>query len=112
MATASDNITDSPFSISKIGQINYIVSDEQIYNNELAQDRANYELFLHARMNDTITLDTVPIPWLNDVNVKIAYTNIEDNIEGQFLIKTLNIPLDVGSALQITANKVYSNPTY
>nr|DAQ36195.1 MAG TPA: tail protein [Caudoviricetes sp.] len=112
MATASDNITDSPFSISKIGQINYIVSDEQIYSNELAQDRANYELFMHARMNDTITLNTVPIPWLNDVNVKIAYTNIEDNIEGQFLIKSLNIPLDVGSALQITANKVYSNPTY
>ena len=112
MATASDNITDSPFSISKIGQINYIVSDEQIYSNELAQDRANYELFMHARMNDTITLNTVPIPWLNDVNVKIAYTNIEDNIEGQFLIKSLNIPLDVSSALQITANKVYSNPTY
>lgn len=112
MATASDNITDSPFSISKIGQINYIVSDEQIYSNELAQDRANYELFMHARMNDTITLNTVPIPWLNDVNVKIAYTNIEDNIEGQFLIKSLTIPLDVGSALQITANKVYSNPTY
>ena len=112
MATASDNITDSPFSISKIGQINYIVSDEQIYSNELAQDRANYELFMHARMNDTITLNTVPIPWLNDVNVKIAYTNIEDNIEGQFLIKSLTIPLDVGSTLQITANKVYSNPTY
>ena len=112
MATASDNITDSPFSISKIGQINYIVSDEQIYSNELAQDRANYELFMHARMNDTITLNTVPIPWLNDVNVKIAYTNIEDNIEGQFLIKSLTIPLDVSSALQITANKVYSNPTY
>lgn len=112
MATARDNITDSPFSISKIGQINYIVSDEQIYSNELAQDRANYELFMHARMNDSIELNTVPIPWLNDVNIKIAYTNIKDNIEGQFLIKSLSIPLDIGSTLQITANKVYSNPTY
>ena len=112
MASASDNIEDSPFSISKIGQINYIVNDEQIYSNQLAQDRANYELFMHARMNDTIELNTVPIPWLNDVNVKIAYTNLEDNIEGQFLIKSLSIPLDVGSTLQITASKIYSNPTY
>lgn len=112
MATASDNITDSPFSISKIGQINYIVSDEQIYTNQLAQDRANYELFMHARMNDIIELNTVPIPWLNDVNVKIAYTNLENNIEGQFLIKSLNIPLDISSTLQITASKIYDDPTY
>ena len=112
MATASDNIEDSPYSISKIGKINYIVTDEQIYTNELAQDRANYELFMHARMNDAITLNTVPIPWLNDVNVKIAYTNTEDNIQGNFLIKTLSIPLDVSTALSIAAIKVYENPTY
>ena len=43
-AKISDINTDSPFSIAKIGQINYIVNDERIYNNELAQDRAKYEL--------------------------------------------------------------------
>lgn len=110
MAMANDNIEDSPFSIDKIGKINYIVNDEQIYSNKLAQDRANYELFMHARMNDNITLNTVPIPWLNDVNIKIAYTNIEDNIEGQFLIKSLSIPLDISTPLIITAIKVYNNP--
>ena len=67
---------------------------------------------MHARMNDAITLNTVPIPWLNDVNVKIAYTNTEDNIQGNFLIKTLSIPLDVSTALSIAAIKVYENPTY
>ena len=86
MATASDTNAESPFCISKVGQINYIVDDERIYSNELAKDRADYELYLHARLNDSISLEIVPIPWLNDVNIKIAYTNEKIGIEGEYLI--------------------------
>lgn len=109
MATRMDTLSDSPFNISSIGQINYIVDDERIYNNDLARQRANYELFLHARMNDAITLETVPIPWLNDVNIKIKHTNEEIGIIGEFLIKSLEIPLDVGSNMVINAIKVYED---
>lgn len=107
MYTVSDNNPESPFNISTIGQINYIVNDEQIYTNDLARQRANYELFLHARMNDSITMEVVPIYWLNDVNVKIAYTNLTNGIDGEYLIKTLSIPLSVSSSMSITAIKVY-----
>ena len=107
-AEISDMNTDSPFSIARIGQINYIVDDERIYNNELAQDRAKYELYLHARLNDTISLEIVPIPWLNDVNIKINYTNKKIGIEGEYLIQTLSIPLDISSNMTITASKIYS----
>ena len=106
-ATASDNINTSPYSIDKIGKITYIVTDEQIYTNQLAQYRANYELFLHARMNDSVSMTIVPIPWLNDVNVKMAYTNVDNGIEGEYLIKSLNIPLDVNTEMSITAIKIY-----
>lgn len=110
MATASDTNAESPFCISKVGQINYIVDDERIYNNELAKDRANYELYLHARLNDSISLEIVPIPWLNDVNIKIAYTNEKIGIEGEYLIQSLSIPLDIGSSMTITASKIYKIP--
>ena len=110
MATASDTNAESPFCISKVGQINYIVDDERIYNNELAKDRANYELYLHARLNDSISLEIVPIPWLNDVNIKIAYTNEKIGIEGEYLIQSLSIPLDIGSSMTITALKIYKTP--
>lgn len=110
MATASDTNAESPFCISKVGQINYIVDDERIYNNELAKDRANYELYLHARLNDSISLEIVPIPWLNDVNIKIAYTNEKIGIEGEYLIQSLSIPLDIGSSMTITASKIYKTP--
>lgn len=107
MATSTDTISSSPYNVDSIGQINYIVDDERIYNNDLAQQRADYELFLHARMNDSITLEIVPLYWLNDVNVKIAHTNKNVGIEGEYLIKTLEIPLGVGNNMVITAIKVY-----
>ena len=107
MATSIDTISSSPYNVDSIGQINYIVDDERIYNNDLAQQRADYELFLHARMNDSITLEIVPLYWLNDVNVKIAHTNKNVGIEGEYLIKTLEIPLGVGNNMTITAIKIY-----
>lgn len=107
MATATDTIQDSPYNTDKIGIINYIVDDERIYNNDLARQRANYELFLHARMNDTITLEIVPIYWLNDVNIKINYTNAEIGIEGEYLIKSMEIPLSISSNMTINAIKIY-----
>lgn len=106
-AIETDTIEDSPFSVGKIGRINYIVNDERIYNDDLAAQRARYELFLHARLNDNISLEIVPIPWLNDVNVKINYVNENVGATGEYLIQTLEIPLGVGSNMAITATKVY-----
>lgn len=106
-ATATDTITDSPFNVNKIGQINYILEDDNIYNNHLAELRAKYELFLHARMNDTINLEIAPIYWLNDVNIKMRFTNENQGIEGDYLIKSLSIPLGIGSNMTISASKIY-----
>lgn len=106
-ATASDTLEDSPFNINTIGQINYIVNDERIYNDDLAGQRARYELYLHARLNDNISLEIVPIYWLNDVNVKIKITNKENGIDGEYLIQSLNIPLGLGGNMAITASKIY-----
>lgn len=105
--TISDTEEKSPFNISKIGKINYIINDERIYSDDLARQRAEYELFLHARMNDAIILEIVPVYWLNDVNVKIKYTNKEIGIEGEYLIQTLTIPLGIGGNMTINAIKVY-----
>lgn len=107
MGSAVDNISQSPFNVDAIGRINYIVDDERIYSNDLANQRARYELYLHARLNDIIVLETVPIYWLNDVNVKIKYTNKDIGIDGEYLIQSLEIPLGVGSNMTINASKIY-----
>lgn len=107
-ASISDIIGTSPFNINKIGKINYIIDDEKIYSNSLALQRATYELYLHARLNDAITLQIVPTYWLNDVNVKIVYSKPSIGIEGEYLIKTLEIPLGIGNNMSINAMKIYS----
>lgn len=109
MATATDTIANSPYNIDKIGKINYIIDDERIYNNDLAAQRARYELYLHARLNDIITLEIVPIYWLNDVNIKINYTNEIIGIKGEYLIKSMEIPLGIGGSMTINATKIYSD---
>lgn len=109
MATATDTIANSPYNIDKIGKINYIIDDERIYNNDLAAQRARYELYLHARLNDVVTLEIVPIYWLNDVNIKINYTNEIIGIKGEYLIKSMEIPLGIGGSMTINATKIYSD---
>lgn len=110
-AYISDIIEDSPFNINKIGNITYIVNDENIYSNALALQRADYELYLHSRLNDSIVLETIPIYWINDVNVKIAYSNPAIGIDGEYLIKTLEIPLTLGNNMTINAMKIYPEST-
>ena len=74
---------DSPFAatINGIGQISkevrQVLQDGEysnIYTTQLAFERARYENWLKIRMQDTITLEMILIPWL-DVNSKIEYTS-------------------------------------
>lgn len=106
-AVATDTIDESPYNIDKIGMINYVIEDTNIYSNDLAKQRAEYELYIHARLNDSISLEIVPVYWLNDVNVKIKCTNEEIGIEGEYLIKSLQIPLGIDSGMTINAMKIY-----
>lgn len=108
-AIAQDTVENSPFNVDKIGEITYIVSDSNIPNNNFANLRAHYELYLHSRMNDSINLNIVPIYWLNDVNAKIKRTNEDMGLEGEYLIKSLTIPLDISSPMTINAMKIYED---
>lgn len=46
---------------------------DNIINDDLALQRANIELYWATRLNDSITLSTLPIPWL-DVNILFTHT--------------------------------------
>lgn len=102
-----DYFANSPYNVSKMGKIRYIVTDEKIYTNELAAERAFYELYLHARMNDAINIEVVPVYWLNDVNVCIYIDKPGIGIQDKYLIKNISIPLGIDSNMTIGAIKVY-----
>lgn len=76
-AEAEETNKESIFHKDKIGEIVKVCSGDEfanIYSNSLAQDRANYELYHACRLQESIDLTLIDIPWL-DVNWLIEYTS-------------------------------------
>lgn len=101
--------SQSPFTTNKIGEILMVKSGgeyEKIYNIELCRQRGNYELWLSANMNDTISLETILIPWL-DVNQKFSYTSHNKSTTEQYITKRLNFNFGDGKMV-MEAIRFYS----
>lgn len=111
---AKDENAESPFNInSTIGEIHLPLYGGEYSNcltDDLAQQRAEYELYLHTNLNDTITLSCVPVYWL-DVNIKVEYTLKRNNKKLPYIIKTINVGLAPMDSMTITMARFYpQNP--
>ncbi len=105
-AFACDNIgyvvnPESPFTIDKIGERIKVCNSgdyEKIYTDELALQRAEYELYLGARLTDNISVECLLIPWL-DVNQKVSYTAhlASEKKPQQYMISSINYELGSGT---------------
>jgi len=102
----------SPTRISKIGIKNYYLEDNNISSDDLAQDRADYELNKLAIVQLTNNLQSTYMAHL-DVNKCIA---VSDTFFGfkdtRFIIQSLDIPLETGSQIDITASNIAELPFY
>ena len=107
---AEDTNPNSPFYVnSTVGRIRLPLMDGDYANcisDELAQERAEYELYLHTNMNNSVTLTCIPVPWMN-VNIKISYTTKTDNQTNQYLIKSINYGLGIEDTMTIEMVKFY-----
>lgn len=97
-ATWSDENPDSPFYVNgPVGIIRQVLcgSDyENIQSDELALERAKLEIYWKCRLNDSITLSIVPIPWL-DVNLVVSHAPKDEAEEKRYIIKSYSV--DYGS---------------
>ena len=104
---------DSPFYVGgTVGEIRQVLSGgdyDNIYTSDLAMERAKWELYRLCRLQDNVTLDCIPIYWL-DVNwlVEITLPNKygEEEIE-KYIIKSINIGSGVGATMSVTMMKYY-----
>ena len=66
---------------------------DNITSDDLALERAKFEIYNHCRLNDTITLTTIPIYWA-DVNLKVSYTPLSgDQTSKEYMVQSITIPL-------------------
>ena len=83
---------DSPYGVDRIGEIRQIFSGgdyENIYTEDLCKQRAEYENWKTTRLEDSITLEMINIPWLS-VNKKIEYKSQITKEVNQYIIKSIN----------------------
>lgn len=90
---AYSNVTDSVYKSLSIGTAGYS-----------AQEVMRDLLYQHTSYNESINLTTVPIFHL-DVNTRITVEDENSNIHGDFIIKSLSIPLGGQGAMNITATR-------
>ncbi len=109
-AVAKDENPESPFYIySSVGEIRLVLYGgeyDNIYSDDLAQQRANYELWKRTRLEDTITLTCIPIPWL-DVNQLVEYTSHESGETHQYIIKSITTDYNETGTQTIVMSRYY-----
>ena len=82
---------------------------DNIYSNDLAEQRARYEIYLRARLHDSINITCVPIYWL-DVNQIIEYRlpNSVSKENDYWLIKSISTDINIDGTQTINAIRYYS----
>ena len=108
---AEDDNPQSPFYVNgTVGKIRLPLFDGDYANcisDDLAQQRAKYELWLHTNMNNTVQLTCVPVYWL-DVNILVNYTPQRNTTSEQYIIKSITFGLAPTETMSVSMIKFYS----
>ena len=82
---------DTAFCVQKIGPRLQVLSGgefENITTDSLAQENAGYQTWLKSRLNETISLELIDIPFLT-VNTKIEYLPLNSSIPERYIVKSI-----------------------
>lgn len=97
------------------GEYNYVVLGDahlmgtmQISANSLScYERIRELLYEHLTLNESITIQVIPIYWL-EPNRKIEVKDIGAQVNGQYMIKSISIPLAYNGLMNIQATRALS----
>ena len=106
-----DDNPDSPFCVAKLGPKVLVCSGgdyDKIATDYLANQRAEYECYLHTRLEDSITLKALIVPWL-DVNKKIRYRSAATGETHDYIVKVVSFDLTNGT---MTVGAIRFYPLY
>jgi hypothetical protein len=109
-AEIKDENPNSPFYVNgSVGDIRIVLSGgdyDNISTNELAMERAQWELYTRCRLNDNLSLTCLPIYWL-DVNWLVNITLPTENEVKPFIIKEISISSGTTATQSVTLVSYY-----
>ena len=112
---AYDNNPNSPFYVgdpigsSSVGIIRHVCYSgeyDNIMSNDLAKQRAEIELYWRCRLNDSISLAIIPIPWL-DVNIIMSHAMKLQGDPKKYMIQSYNVTYGDTNSMTISASSWY-----
>lgn len=106
-----DTNPESPFYVNgPVGIIREVLCGgeyENITSDDLAQQRAELEGYWKCRLNDNITLNVVPIPWI-DVNIVVSHAPKQGDVTNRYIIKSYSVDYgSVSSTMSVTMITFY-----
>ena len=110
-ATSYDNNPSSPFYVgdpigsSSVGRIRIVLYGgeyDNIYSDDLAQQRADFEIYQRSRLNDSISMETIPIPWM-DANIVISHRFGQKQEPSKYIVKSFSVDYATGGTMTINA---------
>lgn len=103
------NDKNNPFHVDNIGGKRLkVVNDTTLFTTAQCESMAVYELHNSSNMQETFSITTVPIYFL-DANDIIEVYNEERESFDRMVVKSISFNLEVGSTMSISANKLYYN---
>lgn len=114
-ATSYDNNPSSPFYVgdpigsSSVGRIRIVLYGgeyDNIYSDDLAQQRADFEIYQRSRLNDSINMEVIPIPWM-DVNMVISHRFGQKAATDKYIVKSFSVDYATGGTMSINAISWY-----
>lgn len=114
-ALSYDNNPSSPFYVgdpigsSSVGRIRIVLYGgeyDNIYSDDLAQQRADFEIYQRSRLNDSISMETIPIPWI-DANIVISHRFGKKQEPSKYIVKSFSVDYATGGTMTINAISWY-----
>ena len=114
-AISYDNNPSSPFYVgdpigsSSVGRIRIVLYGgeyDNIYSDDLAQQRADFEIYQRSRLNDSISMETIPIPWM-DANIVISHRFGQKQEPSKYIVKSFSVDYATGGTMTINAISWY-----
>lgn len=108
----SDTNPESPFYVNgpvgRIREVLYGGDYDNIMSDELALERAKIEIYWKCRLNDSVTLDIIPIPWM-DVNIVVSHALKDEEAQNRYIIKSYSVDYStVGATMSVSMISYYA----
>ena len=92
-----ENSDECPFSVKNLGyEIMKAVDYQNLSDDAACYNQAEYLAYASTAMMDTVTLNTLIIPWL-EVNTKVRYTPKYNNETNQYITKNFSWSTGTGT---------------